>query len=315
MGNIMLGHSGIRGGSSATLTVIGTNAGEGSEVWASKDGKTYKLTLDSNKKAVFKNLTTGEWEITMFGNEDQGMMGNSIDITADYSLIMAYFTATINVTYPAGSTCTVTKGEITLTAPDTSGSYAFTVPSTGNWTVSCTDGTHTVSETVEITEEGQSKTTTLFYNTYLFYNGYNNTDLAGSPSVKGVKYNSSGEGTAVTPTLALESDSMSLVCNAEGVEAGSGILYWSKAVDVTDFNTLELAAVNNSASGTTGWIRLGVADAVPSAITGWSCTNTALSAYTGEMQFNLSNITGMKYIIIGFHRGNQSWTIKRVELI
>lgn len=151
--------------------------------------------------------------------------------------------------------------------------------------------------------------------TYLFYNGYNNTDLAGSPSVKGVKYDSMGQGTAVTPTLVLNSDSMSVVCNAEGVEAGSGILYWSKAVDITDFNTLELVAVNNSASGTTGWIRLGVADAVPSSITGWPCTNVALSDYTGEMQFDLSDIAGMKYIIIGFHRGNQSWTIKRVELI
>ena len=70
MGNIMLGHSGARGGSSATLTVTGINAEEGSEVRASKDGKTYKLTLDSNKKAVFKNLTTGRWEITMWGNED-----------------------------------------------------------------------------------------------------------------------------------------------------------------------------------------------------------------------------------------------------
>lgn len=150
--------------------------------------------------------------------------------------------------------------------------------------------------------------------TYLFSCGYNNTDLAGSPLVKGVKYDSSGGGTAVTPTLTLNSDSISLVCNAASVEAGSGILYWSKAVDVTDFNILELVAVNNSASGTTGWIRLGVADTVPSYIEGWSCTNTALSAYTGEMQFDLSDITGEKYIIIGFHRGNQSWAIKSVEL-
>lgn len=221
----------------------------------------------------------------------------------------------ISVTYPAGSVCTCTKGTKNYKAKTTSGLALFAVPEVGDWTVSCTDGTETASKTVEITEEGQSKTTTLLYKTYLFYNGYNNTDLAGSPSVKGVKYNSSGEGTAVTPTLALESDSMSLVCNAEGVEAGSGILYWRKAVDVTDFNTLELAAVNNSASGTTGWIMLGVADAVPSYIIGWPCTNTALSAYIGEMRFDLSNITGMKYIIIGFHRGNQSWTIKRVELI
>ena len=297
-------------GSGGTLVVTGV---AGDTITATKDGKTYTRTFNSAGKAVFRGLATGIWALTMT-NGSQTVTRN-VTITADYSLTMAYFTATITVTYPAGSTCTCANGSTVLTAPDTSGNYTFTVTNTGDWTVSCTDGTQTASKTVEITEEGQSKTTSLFYNIYLFYNGYNNTDLAGSPSVKGVKYNSSGEGTAVTPTLALKSDSMSLVCNAEGVEAGSGILYWSKAVDVTDFNTLELAAVNNSASGTTGWIRLGVADAVPSYITGWPCTNNALSDYIGEMQFDLSNITGMKYIIIGFHRGNQSWTIKRVELI
>lgn len=74
------------------------------------------------------------------------------------------FKAYINVTYPAGSTCTVTNGTIQLTAPDASGSYTFTVPSVGNWTVSCTNGATSAASTVSITADGQSKSVTLAYN-------------------------------------------------------------------------------------------------------------------------------------------------------
>lgn len=182
MGNIMLGHSGIRGGSSAALTVIGTNAEEGSLVQVNKDGKTYSHTFDSDKKAIFKNLTTGNWQVTVWGNEDQEAIGQDINIIADYSLTMAYFTATINVTYPAGSTCTCTNGSTVLNSTseeNTSGSCIFVVPNTGTWIVSCTDGTQTDSQNVEITEEGQSKTIALFYKTYLFNNGDECTSLTG----------------------------------------------------------------------------------------------------------------------------------------
>lgn len=182
MGNIMLGHSGVRGGSSATLTVIGTNAEEGSGVWASKDGKTYRRTFDSEKKAIFKSLTTGEWGVTVWGTGGQEAMNKDIDIIADYSLTMAYFTATINVTYPAGSTCTCTNGSTVLNSTseeNTNGSCTFIVPNTGTWIVSCTDGTQTDSQNVEITEEGQSKTATLFYKTYLFNNGDQCASLTG----------------------------------------------------------------------------------------------------------------------------------------
>ena len=75
----------------------------------------------------------------------------------------ATFAATINVTYPAGSTCSATDGTTTLTAPDTGGSWACVVPNTGTWTVTCTDGTSTATMSVSITEDGQSKTTSLTY--------------------------------------------------------------------------------------------------------------------------------------------------------
>lgn len=74
------------------------------------------------------------------------------------------FKATITVTYPAGSTCTATNGSIKLTASNTSGSFTFSIPSTGTWTIACTNGTENASTSVSITADGQSKSVTLVYN-------------------------------------------------------------------------------------------------------------------------------------------------------
>ena len=79
--------------------------------------------------------------------------------------------AAIGVTYPEGSTCTCTNGTKTFTAKNTNGEWAFSIPSTGTWTVSCTDGTNTKSQSVSITKEGQFESVVLSYRQYLFDNG------------------------------------------------------------------------------------------------------------------------------------------------
>lgn len=71
--------------------------------------------------------------------------------------------AVIGVTYPAGSTCSATLGGRTLRAPDTSGQWACVVPGPGAWTVSCTDGSKSKAETVEISAPGQVELATLSY--------------------------------------------------------------------------------------------------------------------------------------------------------
>lgn len=75
------------------------------------------------------------------------------------------FKAYIAVTYPAGSICTVTNGSVQFTAPNTSGSYTFMVPSIGAWTVSCTNGTDSTASIVSITADGQTKSVSLTYST------------------------------------------------------------------------------------------------------------------------------------------------------
>lgn len=75
--------------------------------------------------------------------------------------------AAISVTYPAGSVCTATNGTTTLTAADTSGQVVFWIPEPSStpetWTVSCTDGESTNSDTAVITKEGDSIEIELFF--------------------------------------------------------------------------------------------------------------------------------------------------------
>lgn len=75
--------------------------------------------------------------------------------------------AFIIVTYPAGSTCTASNGTTTLTAPDTSGSVVFDIPTPSStpesWTVTSTNGVNTATETVSITYDGQSESVNLAY--------------------------------------------------------------------------------------------------------------------------------------------------------
>lgn len=136
------------GGVGASLTVI---APVGCTVTVSKEGKTKTKVADDAGTALFKGLEGGEWTVTITDGTQTAR--KTVTITADYAAAMSFFAATINVTYPAGSTCTANDGVTTITAPDTSGTWACVVPNAGMWTVSLDIG---FSETVSITQSGQT---------------------------------------------------------------------------------------------------------------------------------------------------------------
>ena len=117
------------GGTGATLTVT---APEGATVAVSKDGKTKRKTA-VNQKAVFRGLTSGTWTITITDGTDTA--SKTVEIRADYEAEITFFTATLQIVYPAGLVCTATDGATVLTAPDTTGSWICTVDSPGTWTV------------------------------------------------------------------------------------------------------------------------------------------------------------------------------------
>lgn len=100
----------------------------------------------------FKGLDGGQWEAVATLN-GQTAKGSTI-VSLDYDLHLTYFTATINITYPAGLTCKATNGSTTLTAPDTSGTWACTVNKKGPWTITAGDW----SAEADMTTSGQTET-------------------------------------------------------------------------------------------------------------------------------------------------------------
>ena len=182
----MVGRTNTGGGSSGgTLTVTGI---AGHTVTVTKDGKTYTRTFNSGGVAVFKGLSTGTWTVTMSGNGQTAT--RTVTITADYSLTIAYFSATIKVTYPAKSKCVIKNSSGTQVASDTNTgtsakTWTATVGATGTYaiTATATDGSgKTKSTTVSITADGQVKTATLVYQMYIFKSG---SGLTAGYSVEG----------------------------------------------------------------------------------------------------------------------------------
>lgn len=76
-------------------------------------------------------------------------------------------TSYIRVVFPSGSTCTAKSGTTTLIAPDYSGKYTFVIPQTvafpSTWTVSCTNGTDTIGDSVTVTARNQIQYVELKY--------------------------------------------------------------------------------------------------------------------------------------------------------
>ena len=151
------------GGSGGTLTVT---APANVTVTVSKDGKAKIKNSGTSGVVVFKGLKSGTWTVTITG--DGKTAQKNVVVTTDYSTMIAFFAATINITYPAGSTCTCSDGTTALSAPDTSGTWACIVPNAGTWTVTSTSGTETDSKAVTITTDGQSTSVELSYALFLF---------------------------------------------------------------------------------------------------------------------------------------------------
>ena len=161
---------GISGGK---LTV--TTPGAGITVAAARDGKTKTKVSGADGTAVFKGLESGDWVLTITDGE-QTSVPVPITIKTDYAAVLTFFAATIHVTYPAGSVCTATDGAITLTAPDTGGTWDCTVPNAGTWTVTVVDKGWT--KTVNMTNSGQSVNVNLTC-VYLYNYGDQCTDVTG----------------------------------------------------------------------------------------------------------------------------------------
>lgn len=218
------------GGSGGTLTVT---APANVTVTVSKDGKTKTKNSGTSGVVVFKGLASGTWTLTI--TDGSQTSSKPVVVTADYSTVIAFFTATINITYPAGSTCTCSDGTTTLSAPDTSGTWACIVPNAGTWTAAATDGVENTSESVSITTDGQIVAIELSYLLWLYKSGNTYNAVTGGWSVS--KHPSTGG--SFDGVLTLNADSMLLSTEAWGGSVGYANAFTNNSIDLTGVNTLK----------------------------------------------------------------------------
>ena len=231
---------GASGGSGGTLTVT---APANVTVTVSKDGKTKTKNSGTSGVVVFKGLASGTWTLTI--TDGSQTSSKPVVVTADYSTVIAFFAATINITYPAGSTCTCSDGTTTLSAPDTSGTWTCIVPNAGTWTAAATDGVESTSESVSITTDGQIAAIELSYLLWLYKSGNTYNAVTGGWSVS--KHPSPGG--SFDGVLTLNADSMLLSTEVWGGSVGYANAFTNNSIDLTGVNTLKfkITGIGNTA--------------------------------------------------------------------
>lgn len=226
----------VGGGSGATLVVTGV---AGDTCTITNGTKTHTKTFGTDKKATFKGLATGTWTVKMTNGSKTST--RTVTITADYSLTIAYFSATINVTYPAKSKCVIKNSSGTQVASNTNtgtsaNTWTATVNAKGTYTVTATatDGSgKTKSTTVSITAEGQVETVTLMFELILF-DGGDNTGVTGG-----------WKGTGVTPTV---SNVLSFsITNTNATFPKAASVYTENKIDLSKYN--KLTVIKSEANG------------------------------------------------------------------
>lgn len=227
----MIGRVNTGGGGSGCILTITAPANV--TVTVSKDGKTKTKNSGTSGVVVFKGLASGTWTLTI--TDGSQTSSKPVVVTADYSTVIAFFAATINITYPAGSTCTCSDGTTTISAPDTSGTWTCIVPNAGTWTAAATDGVESTSESVSITTDGQIVAIELSYLLWLYKSGNTYNAVTGGWSVaKHPSTDGSFDG-----VLTLNADSMLLSTEVFGGSVVYANAFTNNSIDLTGVNTLK----------------------------------------------------------------------------
>ena len=193
------------------------------------------------------------------------------------------FSATISITYPAGSTCTVTNYKKTWTAPNTSGSWTFKANEIGIYTVKAVSGSKGNEEEVPITAEGQAVTVMLAFEMILF-DGGDKTSVTGgwAYTITNSGYGRDdvrGDNLTVGTTLYWLPGR---AWNDEGTNQANrdGYAHTKKKIDVTKYNTI--TAVSKHAEG-----HLTVGNASVALKVG--TVSLDISAFTGSYEVRLGD--------------------------
>ena len=178
--------------------------------------------------------------------------------------------ALIQQPYPAGSTCTCSKGDIVLTAKDTSGLAIFAVTEAGTWTITTTNGTQTKTTTVEITTKGETVTSAeLVYESYLYDAGEEYTALTG--------------GWASTQSGVASVEKFEEYISLNNEDSWDCYIYTGKAINMANYSVLNVRVSDAWATNGNGYMYIDVGDGtarMESASTGSRTYTLDVSAVT-----------------------------------
>lgn len=265
------------GGGGLNKSVIIVTAPTGSTVTC-KMGTTTKTASEKSGTWTFTGLDNGTWTITATKSGQTATKTVSITRLEVEYVTITYFSATINITYPAGSTCKATNGTTTLTAPDTSGTWSCKVPNSGTWKVTITNGSNTKSEDVSVSTNGQTLSVELAYGLVLFDNGDKNAVTGGW---KGVS--DSGAKVTIGDTILF-----TLVASSSRDAAA----YTVNKIDCTKYSVLKVYV--NVTSGSAFHVGATSANTsyVPTFVVDKKSTNSGEQIMTAD----ISSLTGNFYI-------------------
>lgn len=295
------------GQTGATLTVTSSGAGT-ITVSNTSLGKSYSKSVTAGGSAVFKGLATGTWVVKL--TDGSKTSTKNITITSDYSTSIAYFSATISITYPAKSKCVVKNSSGTTIASDTNtGSstkkWTATVNATGTYTVTATatDGSgKSKSQSVSITADGQSVSVVLSYATFLFDNG------AVVPFSKQVSTNS---------TVSI-GDTILFGGSGEGYGRGA-VAYTTSKIDLTEYNSVVFeGAFTHVINSNAARSMVGVTTQTPHPNNGMDklfAASAYLDVQNKSWSVDISSLTGTYYVCASAGDGSNENLIGNITKI
>lgn len=189
--------------------------------------------------------------------------------------------AVIDITYPAGATCTCSSGSKVLTAPDTTGQWLAVVPNAGDWVVTITQaGQDSKTETVSVVE-GHAYIVELTFQLWLYNSGNECVDITGGWGAVRLKVTRNEDSITIVPT--------------EQYAGNAGLLYTNNLIDLTNIKNLHINAFNNS--DVDSYLPLQVAPTQES-LSGVIAYVNVPKRQTATVSVDVTDITGEYYVRI-----------------
>ena len=288
----------LSGGQTGVILTV-TSSGAGTITVSNTSlGKSYSKSVAAGGSAVFKGLATGTWTVKL--TDGSKTSTKNITITSDYSTNIAYFSATISITYPAKSTCVVkNSGGTTVASNTNTGSstktWTATVNAKGTYTVTATatDGSgKTKSTTVSITAEGQVATVTLMFELLLFNNG-----LVDGIAWDYVYNQDTDASSSISDVIKMHSKTWDNNIVLQRPIAERGI---SSAIDLSKYSMLKIRT--KACARSEGVVKLHIG----SNLGGYDLGNASITKTAGQTtSIDVSAITKSSFITIWAQPGNE----------